>query len=62
MHKENNLDYTIDTRFRNINRLFVQSFKASEKNPTRNYFNTYYMSLIEIKDFDALINNKPFSD
>ena len=28
--------------------------------PTRNSFDEYYMSLVEIKDFNALIDNKPF--
>ena len=28
----------IDHMFRNINRLFVQSFKVGENDPTRNYF------------------------
>ena len=30
--------------------------------PTRNSFDEYYMPLVEIKDFNALINNKPFFD
>ena len=37
----------IDAKFRNINRLFVQSFKIDENDPTRNVFLKYYMSLIE---------------
>ena len=28
----------------------------------RNSFDKYYMPLVEIKDFTALINNKPFFD
>ena len=28
----------------------------------RDSFNKYYMQLIEIKDFNALIDNKPFFD
>ena len=30
--------------------------------PTRDSFYEYYMSLVEIKDFNALIDNKPFFD
>ena len=52
----------IDPTFRNVNRLFVLSFKASENDPTRSPFEKYYMPLVEIKDFNALIDNKPFSD
>ena len=58
--KNNNLDYLIDPAFRNINRLFVFSFKNGKNDPTRNYFEKYYMPLVEIKDFNALIDNKPF--
>ena len=36
--KNNNLDYMIDPTLRDINRLFVLSFKTSESNPTRNSF------------------------
>ena len=42
---KNNLDYMIDPAFRNINRLS---------------FDRYYMSLVEVKDFNAVINNKTF--
>ena len=59
--KNTNLDYLIDpTRTRNINRLFVLSFKNGNDDPTRNTFDKYYMPLVEIKDFTALIYNKPF--
>ena len=59
--KSNNLDYLIDLAFRNINRLFVLSFKNDYDDPTRNCFDEYYMPLVEIKDFNALIDNKPAS-
>ena len=29
---------------------------------TINYFNRYYMTLVEIEDFNAVIDNKPFFD
>ena len=58
--KNNNLDYLIDPTFRNINRLFVLSLKNGDDDSTRNSLNKYYMPLVEIKDFSALIDNKPF--
>ena len=60
--KNNNLDYLIDPTFRNINRLFILSFKNGNDDPTRNSFDEYDITLVEIKDFNALINNKPFFD
>ena len=60
--KNNNLDYLIGSTFRNINRLFVLSFKNGNDDPTRNSFDKYYMPLVEIKDFNALVENKPFFD
>ena len=58
--KNNNLDYLIDPTFRNINRMFVFSFKNGD--PTGDFCDKYYMPLVEIKDFNALIDNKPFFD
>ena len=60
--KNNNLDYLIDPTFRNINRLFVLSFKNGDNGPTRKSFDKYFMPLVEIKDFNTLIDNKPFFD
>ena len=48
-----------DPTFRNINRLFVLSFKNGNDDLARDSFDQYYMSLIEIKDLHALIDNKP---
>ena len=42
----------IDPTIRNINRLFVLSFKKSDNDHTRDFFGKYYMSLVEIKDFN----------
>ena len=52
----------IDSTFRNIDILFVLSLKNGNKNPTRNSFDEYYMSLVEIKGFHALIDNKTVFD
>ena len=47
---------------RNINRLFVLSLKNGNDDRTRDSFDKYYMPLVEIKDFNALGDNKPFFD
>ena len=60
--KDNNLDLVIGPTFRKINRLFVLSFRNGEDDPTRDFFDCYYISLVEIKDFHALIDNKQFFD
>ena len=57
--KNNNLDYLINPTFRNINRLFVLSFRNII---VRESFLRYYMPLVEIKDFNVIIDNKPFFD
>ena len=41
--KNNNLDYLIVPTFRNINRLFVLSFKNGNNDPARDSFDKYYM-------------------
>ena len=54
--KNNNLDYLTDITFRNINGLFVLSFKTGNDDPTRDSFDKYYMPLVKLKDFNALNN------
>ena len=44
----------------NSNRIFVLSFKNGDDDPARNSFSKYYMLLVEIKDHNALIDNKPY--
>ena len=58
--RNSNLDYMIDSTFRNINRLFVLSFKNGSNDPTRGYFDKFFIPLVKIKDFIALIDNKQF--
>ena len=60
--KNSNLDYLIDATFRKINRLFVLSFKNGNYDPTRDSLDKYFISLLEIKDFNAWTNNKPVFD
>ena len=38
--------------------MFVLSFKNGNDDPTRDSFEKYYMPLVEIKDFNALIDIK----
>ena len=42
--------------------MFVLSFTNGQDDSTRNYFDEYYMPLVEIKAFNALNDNKPFFD
>ena len=60
--ENNNLDYMIDPTFRNITKMFVLSIKDVIIDPTRSSYDKYYIPLVEIKDFNALIENKPFFD
>ena len=40
--------------------MFVLSFKNGNDDATRDSSDKYYMQWVEIKDFNALIDNKPF--
>ena len=55
-----------DPTFRNVIGLWIETFVVSFKNGNndlmRDSFNKHYMPLVEIKDFNALIENKPFFD
>ena len=42
--------------------MFVLSFKNGNDDPKRDSFHKYCMPLAEIKDFNVLIDNKPFFD
>ena len=52
--KSNNLNYLIDPTFTNVNRLFVLFGND------RTSFSKYYVQKVEIKDFNVLIDGKPF--
>ena len=60
--KNSNLDYMIDWTFSNINWLYILSFKRGGNDPTESSFGKYCIQLVEIKDFNALIDNKPSLD
>ena len=55
--KNNYLNYLIDPTFTNVNRLFILTF---ENENDRTSFSKYYLPKVEIKDFNVLIDGKPF--
>ena len=55
--RNNNLSYLIDLTFTNVKRLFGLSFKNETD---RTSFSKYYVQQIKIKDFNVLIDGKPF--
>ena len=65
-NNNNNLNYLIDPRFTNVNRLFVRSFERIEedniKKDYRDSFSHYYVPKVQIKDFNILIDGKKFFD
>ena len=56
-NKNNNLNYLIDPTFSNVNRLFVLSF---ENEDDRTSYYKYYVSSVEIKDYNVLIDGNAF--
>ena len=42
--------------------MFILSFKNGDDGPIRDSFDNYYMGLVEIKDFNVLIDNTLFFD
>ena len=52
----------IDPAFKNINRFFAVSFKNGNNDPTGDSFDKYKIPSVEIKGFNALIDNEPFYD
>ena len=56
-NKNNNLNYLIDPIFSNVNRLFVLSFEHEDD---RTSYYKYYMPIVEIKDYNNLIDGNAF--
>ena len=54
---DHNLNYLIDSTFEKVNGLFVLSFENEEDR--RSYYK-YYVPYVEIKDYNVLIDGKPF--
>ena len=53
----NNLNFLIDPIFNNVNRLFVFAFPNKED---RRSFSKYYTPTVEIKNYNVIIDGKPF--
>ena len=60
--QNNNLNYLIDPTFTKVNRLFVLSFARNAEVGHIDSFSHYYVSNVEMKDFNVLIDGKSFSD
>ena len=60
--KNNNLNYSIDPTFRNVNRLFVLSFPRNNDTDSRYSFSNYYVPKVKVNDFNVLIDGKSFFD
>ena len=53
----------IDPTFTDVNRLIVLSFKNDDNNrDNRTSFSKYYLPDVQIKNFNAIIDGKPFFD
>ena len=53
------LDFVIGPIFQGINRLFVLSFKDDD---VRESHKNYYLSTVEIKDYNVIIDGRNLSD
>ena len=51
------MNYLIDATFNKVNRLFVLALENEED---RSSFSKYYTPTVEIKDYNVLIDQKPF--
>ena len=53
----NNLNFLIDPTFNNVNKLLVLAFPNEED---RRSFSKYYTPILEIKDYNVIIDGEPF--
>ena len=60
--QNNNLNYLIDPKFTNVNRLFVLSFSRNNNTDSKYSYSNYYVPKVEINDFNVLIDGKSFFD
>ena len=60
--QNNNLNYLIDPTFKIVSRLFALSFERDDASDDRDSFSDFYVPNVEIKDFNVLIEGKPFFD
>ena len=54
------LNYSIDSTFTNINRLFVLSFSRNNNTDSKYSYSNYYIPKVEINDFNVLNDQKSF--
>ena len=52
--QNNNLNYLIDPKFTNVNRLFALSFTRNNAGDNRDSFSNNYVPNVKIKDFNVL--------
>ena len=55
--KNSDLDYLIDQSFWGVNMLFVLSV---ENNALRTSYKGYFVTTVEIKDYNVMIDGNPF--
>ena len=60
--QNSNLNYLINPTFTNVNRLLVLSFQRNNNTDRRYSYSNYYVSKVEINDFNVLIDGKRFFD
>ena len=60
--QNNNLNYLIDPKFPNVNRLFVLSFPRNNNTDSRYSYSNYCVPKDKISDFNVLIDGKSFFD
>ena len=60
--QNNNLNYLIDPKCTNVNRLIVLSFPRNNNTDSTYSFSTYYVPKVKINDFNVLIDGKSFFD
>ena len=58
--ENNNLNYLIDQTFTKVDWLFVLSFTRNNTGDNRDSFSHYYVTNVEIKDFNVLIDGSFF--
>ena len=60
--QNNNLNYLIDPKFTNVNRLFALSFSRNNNTDSKYSYSNYHVPKVEIDDFNVLIDGKSFFD
>ena len=60
--QNNDLNFSFDATFTNVNRLFVLSFSRNNECDKRDSFSDYYVPNVRIKDFNIFIDGKSFFD